>query len=90
MQDFWNKWSWGLCVIPLLLNAYIINKLTSITQLVTHLSTTALFEKKDYEAAISDCKTAVEQAQLTLSDSSAELVEKAYGRYFEADIFYVI
>ena len=37
MPDFWNKWSYDLCLIPLWLRTYIINKLTRATQLVTHL-----------------------------------------------------
>ena len=39
MPDFWNKWSWGLCVIPLWCNTYIMNKWTHITQLMTYLGT---------------------------------------------------
>ena len=37
MPDFWNKLSWGLCVIPLCCNAYCMNERTHITQLVTYL-----------------------------------------------------
>ena len=37
--DFWNKWSWGLCVIPIWWITYSVNKLTHITYLVMYLVT---------------------------------------------------
>ena len=36
---FWNKWSWGLYVIPLWQITYNVNKLTHITYLVMYLVT---------------------------------------------------
>ena len=35
--DFWNKWSWGFCVIPLWFITYCLNKLAYKTYLVRYL-----------------------------------------------------
>ena len=37
--DFQNKWSWGLCVIPIWCMSYNVNKLTHISYLVMYLVT---------------------------------------------------
>ena len=37
--DFWTKWSWGLCVIPIWWIRYNVNKLTHIAYLVMYLVT---------------------------------------------------
>ena len=37
--DFWNKWSWGFCVIPLWWITCSLNKLTHKTYLVMYLVT---------------------------------------------------
>ena len=37
--DFWTKWSWGLCVIPIWWIAYNVNKLTHIIYLGMYLVT---------------------------------------------------
>ena len=42
--DFWNKWSWGLCVIPIRWITYNVNTLTHITYLVMYL--VAIIKKK--------------------------------------------
>ena len=39
MPHFWNKWSWGLCVIPKWWITYSVNKLTHKTYLVMYLVT---------------------------------------------------
>ena len=38
-HDFWNKWSWGLCVTPILWITCNMNKLTHITNLAMYLIT---------------------------------------------------
>ena len=43
--DFWNKLSWGLCVIPIWWITYNVNKMTHITYLVMYL-VTIIKEKK--------------------------------------------
>ena len=45
-----NKWSWGLCVIPIWWITYNVNKLTHITYLVMYLVT--IIEKKKSNLSI--------------------------------------
>ena len=43
--DFWTKWSWSLCVIPIWWISYNVNKSTRITHLVMYLVT--IIKKKN-------------------------------------------
>ena len=52
-HDFWNKWSWGLCVIPIWWITYNGNKLTHITYLVMYM--VAIIKQKKPNLSIFAC-----------------------------------
>ena len=51
--DFWTKWSWCLCVIPVWWITYNVNKLTHTTYLVMYLVT--IIKKKKSNLSIFAC-----------------------------------
>ena len=51
-SDFWNKWSWGLCLIPMLWITYSVNKLTHKTYLVNVFGYNVTIIKKNLNFSI--------------------------------------